>query len=157
MKSSVLHAVLKSPETCHCISSHEHFISLHGTACHFEVQNSWFSKFSIQIRVFNFFKIDFKPPGSSKLPILPILPPGLWISKDFLRKTIWIVFNMDFQILSTGSALPEEGDEALNLAILSQILPFCQQFQISFFYKIALIGATSFQIFAIRPSLFLIC
>ena len=63
--------------TCLCITSYEHFISFHCTTCHFEIQNSWFSKMSIQIRVLNIsklisnswvFKIANSPLFTSRAP-----------------------------------------------------------------------------------------
>jgi hypothetical protein len=44
--------------------------------------------------IFKLFKIDFQNPGFSKLPIFPILPPGLFNYKSFSQKNnldIWIL------------------------------------------------------------------
>ena len=57
------------------------------------------SKFSIQIRISTPFQNWLQNPGSSKLSILPILPPGLWISKYFLKKTDLDSFQYGFQPL----------------------------------------------------------
>ena len=48
-------------KTWHCISSHEHFISLHCTTCHFEIQNSWFQNFQSRLEFQLFSKLISKP------------------------------------------------------------------------------------------------
>ena len=92
-------------KTWHCISLHEHLISLHCTACHFEIQNSWFQNFQSRLEFQLFSKLISKPWVFKIINSSHFTPPGLWISKYFLRKTIWIVFNMGFSHFISDFAL----------------------------------------------------
>ena len=109
-------------KTWHCISLHEHPISLHCTACHFEIQNSWFQNFQSRLEFQLFLKSISKP----------------WVFK-IINSSHFTPRTLNFTIF------PQENDlDSFQYGFQPLHLRFCpfDKFQISSFYKIALQGPT---------------